>query len=111
MPGRIRFHLDEHIPGAVADGLRRRGIDVTTSVELELTGRTDEEQLAAAHDAGRVLVSHDADFTALHRRGVNHSGIAYCHQGGRAINDLLRALILLWEVLTPEDMQDHLEFL
>lgn len=25
----LRFHLDEHIDPAIADGLRRRGIDVT----------------------------------------------------------------------------------
>ena len=30
MPRTIRFHLDEHVPHAVADGLRRFGIDVTT---------------------------------------------------------------------------------
>src|SRR5262249_17977218 len=26
----MRFHLDEHVPHAIAEGLRRRGIDVTT---------------------------------------------------------------------------------
>jgi hypothetical protein len=30
MPRTIRFHLDENCPRAVATGLRRRGIDVTT---------------------------------------------------------------------------------
>lgn len=29
----IRFHLDENCPRALADGLRRRGIDVTTTPE------------------------------------------------------------------------------
>jgi membrane associated rhomboid family serine protease len=32
MPRTIRYHLDEHIDFAVAQGLRRRGIDVTTLV-------------------------------------------------------------------------------
>jgi len=31
MPRTIRFHLDEHVPHAVADGLRIHGIDVTTT--------------------------------------------------------------------------------
>ncbi len=33
MPRTIRFHLDEHCPHAIADGLRRFGIDVTTAAE------------------------------------------------------------------------------
>lgn len=28
--GQIRFYLDEHIPAAVAEGLRRRGVDSLT---------------------------------------------------------------------------------
>jgi hypothetical protein len=33
MKNRIKFYLDEHIPKAIANGLRRRGIDVITVVE------------------------------------------------------------------------------
>ena len=35
----MRFHLDEHVPHAIAEGLRRRGIDVTTTVEAGLRMR------------------------------------------------------------------------
>lgn len=38
MPRTIRFHLDEHIDPAVADGLRRRHIEVTTAAEAGLLG-------------------------------------------------------------------------
>jgi hypothetical protein len=34
----IRFHLDKHMNLAIAVGLRRRGIDATTTVTLELGG-------------------------------------------------------------------------
>lgn len=27
MPGRIQFHLDENVSNAIAEGLRRRGIN------------------------------------------------------------------------------------
>jgi hypothetical protein len=33
----IRYHLDEHIATAVAVGLRSRGIDVTTTLDAQLT--------------------------------------------------------------------------
>jgi len=38
--------LDENVNGAIADGLRRRGLDVTTTPEEGLIGADDEEQLA-----------------------------------------------------------------
>ncbi|MFH1920766.1 MAG: hypothetical protein ABIP48_12860 [Planctomycetota bacterium] len=34
----IRYHLDEHVDPAVAEGLRQRGVDVTTTVEAGLNG-------------------------------------------------------------------------
>ena len=36
MSDRIKFHLDESVSNAVADGLRRRGIDVTITAEVNL---------------------------------------------------------------------------
>jgi hypothetical protein len=33
---RIRFHLDEQVKSLIARGLRRRDIDVTTTVEAGL---------------------------------------------------------------------------
>ena len=48
MAGKLRFHLDEHVPRAVAQGLRRRGIDVTTSTEAELLAQADLEAMCAS---------------------------------------------------------------
>jgi Domain of unknown function (DUF5615) len=53
----IRYHLDESVDVAIADGLRRRGIDVTTSVEAGLLSAPDVEQLAWAASVNRGLVS------------------------------------------------------
>jgi len=38
----IRFHLDEHIDSNIARGLRRYGIDVTTTVDAGLRTKSDE---------------------------------------------------------------------
>jgi hypothetical protein len=48
MPQTLRFHLDEHVPAAIAAALRRRGIDVTTAADAGLLGATDEDHLAFA---------------------------------------------------------------
>src|SRR5438552_4830896 len=64
MPQTIRFHLDEHCPTALAAGLRRRGVDVTTTPEAGLLHASDEEHLAFAQREVRVLFTQDEDFLA-----------------------------------------------
>jgi hypothetical protein len=110
MPRTIRFHLDEHIHPGIADGLRRRDIDVTTTPEAGLEGADDTVHIAFAISAGRVILTHDADFLRLHRQGMPHAGIAYCHQQ-RLLGDILHHLVLMWEVLDPEDMSNKVEYL
>lgn len=107
----IRFHLDENANNAIADGLRRRGIDVTISVQANLISASDDEQLAYAHAQGRVLFTQDRDFLELHYSGVKHSGIIYAIKGSRTTGEILRGLILIWEVLALEDMVGNLEYL
>ena len=41
----MRFHLDEHVAPAVAHGLRRRGINVTTTSDAGLQAATDEQHV------------------------------------------------------------------
>ena len=79
----IRYHLDESVPNSVANGLRLRGIDVTTTKEAGLLEASDEEHLQWAHEQGRVVFSCDDDFLRLASQGVPHSGVAYCHQRKR----------------------------
>ncbi|AOX01954.1 hypothetical protein BJP34_23225 [Moorena producens PAL-8-15-08-1] len=108
---KIRFHLDESVSNAISQGLRRRGIEVTTTSEVGLIGASDHEQLAFATSQQRVLVTHDDDFVVLHQTGITHSGIAYCSPNRRSIGEIIGTLTLIWEVLQPEEMQNHIEFM
>ena len=71
----VSFHLDENISPTLADALRHRGIDVTTTADAGLVGATDRDHLAFATVAGRVVVTQDVDFLRLHSQGVPHAGI------------------------------------
>ena len=53
---RIKFHLDESVSNAIALGLRRRGINVTTTSETGLMGVSDREQIAFALSENRILI-------------------------------------------------------
>jgi hypothetical protein len=108
---RLRFHLDENVDPAVADGLRRRGVDVTTSQERGLLEAPDDQQLAFALAEKRVLVTHDEDFLAHAKAGAPHGGIAYCHPQLRSIGQIIAALLLIRDCLTADEMENHVEFL
>ena len=105
----VRFYTDEHVPGAVVDGLRRRGFDVLTVPEAGALGASDEAHLALALREGRVVVTQDADFLRLAAGGAPHAGIVYAPQG-TSVGDLVRGLVLVGRVLAAEDMTGHVEY-
>jgi predicted nuclease of predicted toxin-antitoxin system len=111
MTDRIRFHLDENVDPAVAGGLRRRGVDVTTSQETGLLNSSDDRQIDFARTEHRVLVTHDEGFLSRAKHGVEHVGIVYCHPEARSIGQMIAAVMLIYDCLTPDDMRNHVEFL
>jgi len=104
------FYLDEHIPAAVAKGLRRRGINVLTLTDAGTLSATDEEHFARAREEGRVIVTYDDDFLRLATESDSHFGLVYMPQR-RSIGEMVRGLVLISEVLGREDMRGHIEFL
>ncbi|MBN1966670.1 MAG: DUF5615 family PIN-like protein [Anaerolineae bacterium] len=107
----VRFYLDEHIAHAIRDGLRRRGVDVLTPLEAGRVGLPDEQQPHCAQAEGRVVVTHDSNFLALHHQGVSHAGIAYCPFGKLTVGDMIFALELIHSLVTPDEMRNHVEYL
>jgi len=107
----IRYHLDEHVDRAVAEGLRHRGVDVTTTVGAGLEGAADEDQLTFAAAQGRVFVTRDRHFLVLHSHGVAHAGIAFWHSKRRNVGQLVLDLVLLWRATTAEEMRGRVEYL
>lgn len=96
---RPRLYLDEDVHSAVAVGLKRRGFDVSTTVDVQRKGTSDEEQLAFATAEGRVLITFNrGDFARLHaeclRSGRSHPGIIVSRQAmaGRVIRGLAKLL-------------------
>ena len=107
----LQFHLDEHMDQAIAKGLRRRGINVTTTVELGLLASEDHEQLATCERMNRVLVTCDSDFVVLHQQGQSHCGIIKFHDEQRHdVGAIIRFVELMWEVMEPAEMVQHLEY-
>jgi hypothetical protein len=78
----IRFMLDEHYPGWLAEDLATDGIDAValTAHRSALRGVDDKRVLEAAVAERRVVVTEDVStFGAAVLLVPNHLGIVYCH--------------------------------
>ena len=106
----LRFHGDENLPYAIIAGLRR-GIEISSTPEAGLMEVTDEEQLVFANRQGRMIVTQDTDFLRLHAEGREHCGIAFYHQSGRSVGQVLAALTEIHEYLTPLEVRGQVFFL
>ena len=107
----IRFHLDEHLPTALAKALRRYGYDVSTCQEAGILGSEDGAHLRFAVGAGRVLVTHDDDFLGPLVRSAPHCGVCYCHPDKYSLGELIHALNLVAECCSAEEMYNRVEYL
>jgi predicted nuclease of predicted toxin-antitoxin system len=103
----MKFHLDENVKHAIAEGLRRRGIDVTTSTDANLLQASDLNQLAYATSQDRILLTQDQDFLAI--SGVEHAGIIFWKHGTRSIGHIIREVQTI--VDAHLDMKNRIEFI
>ncbi len=92
-------------------GLRRRGIDVTTSQEAGLLEATDEVQAAYGLARNRVIFTHDPDFLRIEAAGVPHAGIVFRAKDTLSLGETIKRLVLIWEIYEPEEMHGRVEFL
>ena len=110
MARQIRFYTDEHVSGAVINGLRRQGANVMSTPDAGMLGAMDERHLALASSLGRVLFTQDDDFLRLNSQGTPHTGIVYTHEGS-SISRIINGLMRIHETKTPEDMIGRVEFI
>ena len=59
MPGKIRFYLDEHVPRAVVQGLRERGVDIKTVGEASLLSAPYAAHMQRARAEQHLIFLHD----------------------------------------------------
>ncbi len=55
------------------------------------------------------MVTMDSDFLALADKGAMHAGIVYANPR-RKVGELIGALILVYDVLSGDEMANHLEY-
>jgi predicted nuclease of predicted toxin-antitoxin system len=106
----IKFYSDEHVDLAIASALRKRGVDILTTQEAGMLGAADEDHLQFAISQNRAIFTQDTDFLRLHKSWPAHKGIIYTHQS-TSLSKIIQGLLLIYQVLSEEDMENHVEYL
>ena len=107
----VRYHLDRSCPKTLAEALRDKGIDVTTTPEVWLRKASDEEQLSYAVSSRRIVLTHDIDFLGLKREcDREHRGIFYLHPT-HDVSEMVKTLTQIHEHLDATQFINRVEFL
>ncbi len=104
-----------HIPKAITNGLRVRGVEVLTAQDDGTITLSDAELLTRATELGRPLFSQDDDLLAeAHARllvGEDFAGVIYSHQLSSPIGRCIEDLELIAKTCEEEDMLNNIEFI
>jgi hypothetical protein len=107
--------MDHHVPRAITNGLRLRGVDVLTSYEDGASELRDPALLDRATELERVLFTQDDDLlteaTQRQRLGQAFHGVIYAHQLRISVGDCVRDLELVATAAEPSDMTGQTLFL
>lgn len=107
------FYFDVHVPAAIADQLRRRGIDLLTAQEDGTAELEDPDLLARSTALGRVLFTQDIRFKARaedwQREARPFAGLLFGHQLHGSIGQYVRDLELIAKATEPEEWIGRVE--
>jgi hypothetical protein len=106
------LYMDVHLPKAVSNQLRRRGVDVLTAHEDRTQLLDDMSLLERASEMGRVLVTQDIRFGALaeswQAAGRHFGGLVFAHQLEVTIGQLVQDLELIALASLPGECENQI---
>lgn len=107
--------MDVHIPQAITNQLRRRGVDVLTASDDEAQELRDDQLLARVAQLDRVIFTQDIRFRVLAEtwqiEGRPFSGLIYGHQLGGTIGQFVKDLELIAKVSELDDWKNAVEYI
>jgi hypothetical protein len=111
----LPFYFDENVQGSIAEGLRRRGIDVLCAQDDGFDQTPDALVLDRAGDLGRIIFTRDDDFLreATHRlsKGLSFATVIYAHQQRVSIGQCIEDLELFAIASNSEEAHNSVYYL
>lgn len=111
----IKLYVDAHIPKAITNGLRLRGVDVLTAQEDNTDELPDPELLDRATALNRVLFTFDDDLlieaVKRQRSSIPFSGVIFAFPLKISIGACIKDLEVIAKAGEPEDLDSRVDFL
>ena len=99
--------MNVHVPQAITEQLRRRGVDVLTAIEDNSATLADDQLLERCRVLGRVIFTQDIRFKALaedwQRQGRPFAGLIFGHQLRGTIGKFVKDLELIAKASEVEE--------
>jgi len=110
----IDLYLDEDVNVLIADLLRARGFQATTTQAAGQIGATDVNQLAFATNQRKAILTHNRmHFEALAQRYFEerktHSGIVIAVR--RPPKELSRRILILLDSMTADEIENQIRYI
>jgi hypothetical protein len=111
----IALYMDVHVPQAITEQLRRRGIDVLTAFDDGTQQLPDDRLLVRVTELKRVLFTQDIRFRVLaetwQTEGKNFSGLIFGHQLGGTIGQFVKDLEQIAKASEPDEWVNSVEYI
>lgn len=111
----VTLYMDVHVPQAITEQLRRRGVDVLTAIEDGTTELPDDELLVRASQFGRVLFTQDIGFRVMaedwQSQGKHFAGLIFGHQLGGNIGQFVKDLEIIALGSEPDEWLNAVEYI
>jgi predicted nuclease of predicted toxin-antitoxin system len=104
----VKFKLDENLPLALAEDLRRAGYDADTVADENLTGAPDPAVVAAALRERRILLTLDKGIADLTQHPAStHAGVVLFRPGALDRPEVLRFIRSRLDELLSRELADR----
>jgi hypothetical protein len=111
----VALYMDVHVPQAITEHLRRRGVDVLTAFEDRNIELPDNQLLVRVTELNRVLFTQDIRFRVLAEtwqiEGTPFSGLIFGHQLGGTIGQFVKDLELIAKASEPDEWINAVEYI
>jgi len=95
----VKFLVDNQLPAALAEFLRKRGLDCQHVLDVDLAQASDADICRYATEQGRIIVTKDEDFFYLASQPKSEIKLLWVRLGNCRKKALLEAFERVWPKL------------
>lgn len=111
----VRYYMDVHVPYAITEQLRLRGVDVLTAQDDDAIELQDVNLLERARMMPRVVFTQDARFRAMAEQMIREhkpfAGLIFGPMIGVSIGEYVETLQLIAEATEMSEWENRVEYL